>query len=95
MCNNNYEQYSLILTKILYSPNNILLHGVQYGSRTDICVHAVALTDTYTPFSDSNKQIVLSQCNSITLYFIRLVIVTTTCTVDMTTNVFLLQAIYC
>ena len=56
----NYETYCLIITKKFYSPNNILLHGIQYGSTIYNCVHAIAVTDTYTAFSHTNKQIVIA-----------------------------------
>jgi len=35
---------------------------MQFQSTMDICVHAVTVTDSYTSFSDTNKQIVLSLC---------------------------------
>ena len=35
---------------------------MEYDSTMDICVHAIAVTDSYTFFSDANKQIMLSLC---------------------------------
>jgi len=35
---------------------------VQFESTMDICVHAIAVTDSYTSFSDTNRHIELSLC---------------------------------
>jgi hypothetical protein len=51
----------------------------------DICVHAIAVTDSYTSFSDTNRQIVYRCVNNTALYCKCLITVTTICTVDSTT----------
>jgi len=35
---------------------------MKFESTMNICVHAIAVTDSYTSFSDTNKQTVLSLC---------------------------------
>ena len=53
-----------ILDKEFYIPIKnfvyISQHWMQFESTMDICVHATAVTDSYTAYSDTNKQIVLS-----------------------------------
>ena len=33
---------------------------MQFGPRMGVCVHAISVTDNYTSFSHSNKQVMLS-----------------------------------
>jgi len=55
-----------IITKEFYNPIQIIAYiledWMQFESRMDICVHAISVTDSYTSFSDTNKQNVLSLC---------------------------------
>ena len=58
---------------------------MQFESTMDICVHAIAVTDSYTSFSDTNRQIVYLCVDSTALYCICLIIVTAIRIVDSTT----------
>jgi len=53
-----------IITKKFYNPIKIIAYiledWMQFEPRMDICVHAITVTDSYTSFSDTNKQTVLS-----------------------------------
>jgi len=57
---NKYE----FITEEFYTPiKNILYivqNAMQFHSTLCISVHAIAVTDSYTAFSDTNRQIVLS-----------------------------------
>ena len=63
---------------------------MQFQSTLYISVHAIAVTDSYTAFSDTNRQMCYCCVNSTAVYCIWLIIVTTICTVDITT-----MCVYC
>jgi hypothetical protein len=52
------KKFYMSIKSILY----ILQNGIQFGSRIDIRAYAITVTDSYTYFSDTNKQTVLSLC---------------------------------
>ena len=62
----NTNHFICIVTKEVFKRiKNIaynLQDRMQFELRIDINVHAITVTDTYTSFSNTNKQIVLSQC---------------------------------
>jgi hypothetical protein len=70
---------------------------MHFESRMDICVHAITVTDSYTFFSDTNKQTnkLCYRCVNSTIYDTCFITVTTNCTVDITANVCLLYIIHC
>jgi len=55
-----------IITKEFYNPIKIIAYiledWMQFEPWMDICVQAITVTDSYTSFSDTNKQTVLSLC---------------------------------
>jgi len=55
-----------VINKEIYNPIKIIAYilkdWMQFKSRMDICVHAITVTDSYTSFSDTNKQTVLLLC---------------------------------
>ena len=58
------KHFISIITKDFYNPIKniayILQVWLQFESRTDICLQAITVTDTYTSFNHRNKQIMLS-----------------------------------
>ena len=64
--NNKYEPLYFYYIQKSYRPikniSYILQHWMQFQSALYICVHAIAVTDIYTAFSDTNRQIVLLVC---------------------------------
>ena len=62
----NTNRFICIITKEFYKPIKnipyILEHAMQFHSTLYISVHAIAVTDSYTAFSDTNRQIVLLVC---------------------------------